>query len=62
MQGGVDDVGAGVLFGLADYKFEVLALMMHNKHLEDNYGVGFHTISVPRIKKQKVWKWLILTH
>lgn len=51
MQGGVDDVGAGVLFGLADYKFEVLALMMHNQHLEDNYGVGFHTISVPRIKK-----------
>ncbi len=51
MQGGVDDVGAGVLFGLANYKFEVLALMMHNQHLEDQYGVGFHTISVPRIKK-----------
>lgn len=51
MQGGVDDVGAGVLFGLADHRFEVLSLMLHNKHLEDNYGVGFHTISVPRIKK-----------
>lgn len=51
MQAGVDDVGAGVLFGLSDHRFEVLALMMHNQHLEDNYGVGFHTISVPRIKK-----------
>ncbi len=51
MQGGIDDVGAGVLFGLSDYRFEVLALMMHNKHLEDTYGVGFHTISVPRLKK-----------
>lgn len=51
MQAGVDDVGAGVLFGLSDYRFEVLALMLHNQHLEDNYGVGFHTISVPRIKK-----------
>ncbi len=50
-QGGVDDVGAGVLFGLYDHRFEVLALMLHNQHLEDNYGVGFHTISVPRIKK-----------
>lgn len=51
MQGGLDDVGAGVLFGLADYRFEVLALMMHNAHLEREYGVGFHTISVPRLKK-----------
>lgn len=51
MQAGVDDVGAGVLFGLADHRFEVLALMMHNQHLEDEYGVGFHTISVPRLKK-----------
>lgn len=51
MQAGLDDVGAGVLFGLSDYRFEVLALMMHNAHLEDNYGVGFHTISVPRLKK-----------
>jgi 2-iminoacetate synthase len=51
MEAGLDDVGAGVLFGLADYKFEVLALMMHNAHLESKFGVGFHTISVPRIKK-----------
>jgi 2-iminoacetate synthase len=50
MQGGIDDVGAGVLFGFSDHRFEVLALMMHNKHLEDTYGVGFHTISVPRLK------------
>ncbi|MGL5744880.1 MAG: [FeFe] hydrogenase H-cluster radical SAM maturase HydG, partial [Cetobacterium sp.] len=51
MEGGIDDVGAGVLFGLADYKYEILALMIHNEYLEKNYGVGFHTISVPRIKK-----------
>lgn len=51
MQAGIDDVGAGVLFGLADHRFEVLALMLHNRHLEENYGVGFHTISVPRLKK-----------
>ncbi|MDR0879743.1 MAG: [FeFe] hydrogenase H-cluster radical SAM maturase HydG [Clostridioides sp.] len=51
MEGGVDDVGAGVLFGLADPKFEVLGLMMHNEHLEDKFGVGFHTISFPRLKK-----------
>lgn len=50
MEAGIDDVGAGVLFGLADPKFEVLGLMMHNKHLEDKYGVGFHTISMPRLK------------
>ncbi|WP_032123056.1 [FeFe] hydrogenase H-cluster radical SAM maturase HydG [Clostridium amazonitimonense] len=51
MEAGIDDVGAGVLFGLAPYKFEVLALMLHNDHLEDEFGVGFHTISVPRLKK-----------
>lgn len=51
MEGGIDDVGGGVLFGLADYKFEILALILHNEHLEEKYGVGFHTISVPRIKK-----------
>lgn len=51
MEAGVDDVGAGVLFGLADPKFEVLGLMMHNEHLEDKFGVGFHTISFPRLKK-----------
>jgi 2-iminoacetate synthase len=51
MEAGIDDVGAGVLFGLADPKFEVLALMLHNEHLEKEFGVGFHTISVPRLKK-----------
>lgn len=51
MEAEIDDVGGGVLFGLADYKFEVMGLMLHNDHLEKNYGVGFHTISVPRIKK-----------
>ena len=53
MEGGIDDVGAGVLFGLSNYKFEVLGLMLHNQHLEEKYGVGFHTISVPRLKKLK---------
>jgi 2-iminoacetate synthase len=51
MEGGIDDVGGGVLFGLANYKFEVLSLMLHNDHLENKFGVGFHTISVPRIRK-----------
>ncbi|KAI4453106.1 2-iminoacetate synthase [Holotrichia oblita] len=49
MQAGIDDVGAGVLFGLYDYKYEILGLMLHNEYLEKIYGVGFHTISVPRI-------------
>lgn len=53
MEGGIDDVGGGVLLGLYDYKYEVLALMLHNNYLEEKYGVGFHTISVPRIKKAK---------
>lgn len=53
MEAGVDDVGAGVLFGLADPKFEVIGLMMHNKHLEEKFGVGFHTISMPRLKPAK---------
>ena len=47
MEAGIDDVGAGVLFGLYDPRFEVLGLMMHNAHLEEKFGVGFHTISVP---------------
>lgn len=51
MKAGIDDVGAGVLFGLSDPKFEVLALMIHNEYLEKKYKVGFHTISVPRLKK-----------
>jgi 2-iminoacetate synthase len=48
---GINDVGGGVLFGLADPKFEVLGLMIHNEHLEEKYGVGFHTISFPRLRK-----------
>ena len=50
MEAGIDDVGGGALFGLADPKFEVLGLMMHNAHLEEKFGVGFHTISVPRLQ------------
>lgn len=51
MQGGIDDVGLGVLFGLESYKYEFTALLMHAEHLEAVFGVGPHTISVPRIKK-----------
>lgn len=51
MEAGIDDVGGGVLFGLADYKFELMGLMLHNDHLEKEFGVGFHTISVPRLQK-----------
>jgi len=50
-EAGIEDVGGGVLFGLADYKFEVLSLIIHNEYLEEKYGCGFHTISVPRLKK-----------
>lgn len=50
MEAGIDDVGVGVLFGLYDYKFEVLAQLYHALHLEEKFGVGPHTISVPRIK------------
>ena len=51
MEGGIDDVGLGVLFGLERYKYEFAALLMHAEHLEAVHGVGPHTISVPRIKK-----------
>ncbi|GHV27358.1 [FeFe] hydrogenase H-cluster radical SAM maturase HydG [Synergistales bacterium] len=51
MRSGIDDVGAGVLFGLHDWRFEVLGLMLHNRHLDENYGAGFHTISMPRLCK-----------
>ena len=47
---GIDDVGIGVLFGLYNYKFEILALLFHAMHLEDTFGVGPHTISVPRLE------------
>jgi 2-iminoacetate synthase len=50
MEAGVDDVGMGALFGLYDWRFEALSLMQHIKHLEDAFGVGCHTISVPRIE------------
>lgn len=49
-EAGIDDVGVGVLFGLYDYRFEVLALMQHIHHLEEKYDVGPHTISVPRLE------------
>lgn len=51
MEGGIDDVGLGVLFGLDLYKYEFAALLMHAEHLEAVHGVGPHTISVPRVKK-----------
>ena len=51
MQGGIDDVGLGVLFGLEMYKYEFAGLLMHAEHLEAVHGVGPHTISVPRIKR-----------
>lgn len=50
MQGGIDDVGLGVLFGLENYRYEFAALLMHAEHLEAVYGVGPHTVSVPRIR------------
>lgn len=49
MQGGVDDVGLGVLFGLELYRYEFAGLLMHAEHLEAVYGVGPHTISMPRV-------------
>jgi len=50
MEGGIDDVGLGVLFGLERYRYEFAALLMHAEHLEAVHGVGPHTISVPRVK------------
>lgn len=49
MEGGIDDVGCGVLFGLNTYLYDFIGLMMHAEHLEARFGVGPHTISVPRI-------------
>ena len=51
MEGGIDDVGLGVLFGLDKYKYEFAGLLMHAEHLEAAHGVGPHTISVPRLKR-----------
>ena len=50
MEGGIDDVGLGVLYGLEGYQYEFAGLLMHAEHLEAVHGVGPHTISVPRIK------------
>lgn len=50
MEAGIDDVGIGVLFGLFDYRFEMLAMMQHIFELEKTFGVGPHTISVPRLE------------
>ncbi len=50
MEAGIDDVGIGALFGLYDWRFELLALLRHVNHLEACYNVGPHTISFPRIQ------------
>jgi len=50
LEAGIDDVGIGVLFGLYDWRFEVLSLLMHAQFLDENYKVGPHTISVPRFQ------------
>jgi 2-iminoacetate synthase len=50
MEAGIDDVGVGVLFGLFDWRYELLAMMQHVRHLEARHGVGPHTISVPRLE------------
>ena len=50
MLGGIDDVGIGVLFGLYEYRYDFVGMLMHAEHLEERFGVGPHTISVPRIR------------
>ncbi len=50
MEAGIDDVGCGVLYGLENYKYDFVGILMHAKHLEDTFGCGPHTISVPRIR------------
>lgn len=50
LQAGIDDVGVGALFGLTDYKFETLALLMHAADLDSKFGIGPHTISIPRLE------------
>ena len=50
MEGGIDDVGLGVLFGLEQYRYEFAGILMHAEHLEAVHGVGPHTISVPRVR------------
>ncbi|MDD3182202.1 MAG: [FeFe] hydrogenase H-cluster radical SAM maturase HydG [Alphaproteobacteria bacterium] len=50
MEAGIGDVGMGVLYGLADWRFDTLALLKHVKHLEETFGIGCHTLSVPRLE------------
>ena len=50
MEAGIDDVGLGVLYGLSTYKYELVGILMHAEHLEARFGVGPHTISVPRLR------------
>lgn len=50
MEAGIDDVGLGVLYGLSTYKYELVGILMHAEHLEEAFGVGPHTISVPRLR------------
>jgi len=50
MKAGIDDVGVGILFGLYDYRFEIMALLQHIHHLENRFGMGPHTISIPRLE------------
>ncbi|OGT07300.1 MAG: [FeFe] hydrogenase H-cluster radical SAM maturase HydG [Gammaproteobacteria bacterium GWE2_37_16] len=50
MEAGIDDIGIGILFGLADPRFDVLALLQHIAHLNDKFGIGPHTISIPRLE------------
>ncbi|MCF8302337.1 MAG: [FeFe] hydrogenase H-cluster radical SAM maturase HydG [Bacteroidales bacterium] len=57
MEAGIDDVGIGALFGLYDWKYEVLGLVRHTNHLEACYGVGPHTISFPRIQDASTLNW-----
>ena len=49
--GGIDDVGIGVLYGLYDHKYDTIAMLMHAEHLEERFGVGPHTVSVPRLRE-----------
>jgi 2-iminoacetate synthase len=50
MEAGIDDVGIGILFGLFDWRWEILAMLQHIKHLNDRFGIGPHTISMPRLE------------
>jgi 2-iminoacetate synthase len=50
MEAGIDDIGVGALFGLTDFRFEVMGMLMHSQYLDSKYGVGPHTISVPRLE------------